>query len=112
MRHTKLSCEELIKQFSNPELGQHWKFFHLYEIGNILSEGGEEAKQAEAFFRDLLDSKNPDEALVALRHLLALDYIEEKTWEKLKKFPEESYDNKRIYRQASEPVSMIRAEGI
>ena len=98
MRCTKLSCSELIEQFNNSELGQHWKFFHLYEMGNILSEGGEKAKQAEAFFRDLLDSDNPDEKLVALRHLAALEYMDGETYEKLERFKKKP-SNREILQQ-------------
>ena len=113
MRYTKLSFEGLVEEFNNPDLTADWKRLHLHDIGNILMEGGPEARKAEAFLRDLLDSDKPNEdKLIVLRYLLALDYIEGETWQKLKKFPKESYENRRIFKQASEPVTLIRAGGV
>lgn len=103
MRYTKLSFDDLVKEFKDPDLGQHWKFFHLGEIGNILLEGGEEAKQAEDFFRDLLDSNNPDDKLVAFRHLVDLDYMKEETYKKLTEFKNDP-SNEEIYIKAGKPV--------
>ena len=95
MRYTKHSFEELVERFSNPDLEQEWKFVYLRDMGNILDEGGEDAKEVEAFFRDLLDSKDPGYKSIAFRHLTVLECMDEKTGKKLKKFLEE-IGNKKI----------------
>jgi hypothetical protein len=103
MRYTKLTLDDLIKEFRDPDI-RTWKTFLLNEIGTVLmEESGQEAGKAEAFFRELLDGDNREYKLVALRHLLALEYMEEETYEKLKEFPKKP-GNKEIYLEAGEPM--------
>lgn len=103
MRYTKLSFNELVREFNDPDLSQHWKFFHLGEIGNILLEGGKNTRKAEAFFLKLLDSENPDYKLIAFRHLVALDRMKEETYRKLIEFKNDP-SNQGIYKEAGEPM--------
>jgi len=88
MRHTKLSFEDLLKKIKDPELGQHWKFFYLGGMRNLLLKGGSDAKKAESFFRELLDSDNPDERLIAFRCLMTLKPMGDETYGKLEIFKE------------------------
>jgi len=105
MRYTNLDFEKIIKELDNPD-GYFSKHFLHREIGNILLETETtEAEKAEAFFRDILDSNKPDDdKVMALRHLLALDCMDEKTWKKLKEFPKRSFKNKSIYLRTGESI--------
>jgi len=104
MRRTKLSFDELLKEFNNPDLEYGWKLLHLEEIGAILLlKDGENTKKAEAFFRDLLDGNNLEEfRIIAIRNLAALDCMDRETYDKLIAFPGKSFDNRRIYVEAGD----------
>ena len=103
MRYTKLSFGNLLEEFNDPDLEEHWKFLALSEMGNILMEGGENKEKAETFFRELLDSDNPEYKLNALRYLAALEYMDEATYKKIKEFKKKS-DNKEILQQVKDPI--------
>jgi len=98
MRHTKLNFEDLLKKIKDPELGQHWKFFYLGGMRNLLLKGGSDAKKAESFFRELLDSDNPDERLIAFRCLMTLKPMSNETYRKLEIFKGEP-SNREIIKQ-------------
>jgi len=103
MRFTKLSFEELVEEFNNPDQAVEWKLFQLEDIWNILTEGGEEAEKAEKFFRDLLNDNNLDYRLISFCRLASLECIEAETLVKLEEFSKKP-ENEYVYQMAGEPV--------
>jgi len=101
MRFTKFSVKELVEEFKNPDMEVKWKLFQLDDIWNILLEGGEEAKEAEAFLRGLLDNDNFYYGLIVFHRLAALKCIEKETDDKLIEFSKKS-ENEEIYHNAGE----------
>ena len=112
MRYTKLTLEDLIEEVNNLDLDLQSRLLCLNDIGEILKEcrvenatkeAQEEAKIAEAFFRNLLDSNTHEELRkFAIQYLLVPDSMEKETLDKLRAFPKESWENRRIYVEAGE----------
>ncbi len=100
MRYTKLSFEQIVKELNNSDDPHFSKSFLLREMGNLLLEGGEDAKQAEEFFLGLLDSNDPECKLSAYRHLCALERMNNETYIKLVKF-QGNFANKGILQEAA-----------
>jgi len=85
MRYTKLSFEGLVEELENPDI-KNWESLLTTEMCNLLTEGGQEGKKAEAFLRDWLKSKNSIRRLIAFRYLEALECLDAQTFDELEEF--------------------------
>lgn len=106
MRFTKLSAEQIMKELNNPDDSYFPKSFLLREMGNLLLEGGEDAEQAEKYFRESLGSNDPERKLSAVSHLTVLEVWDDETYRKLEEF-KNNFANKEILEEAGKDGELL-----